>query len=281
MRVYLVRHGETDWNQQNRFQGWSDQPLSKLGVLQAHELRKRLSAISFDAVYSSDLQRARKTAEIMVKAKGVVLDMDGVLIDSMPYYAAAWRTALAEWGVTPPEVEFYRRESEGAELSIAHFFKAAGKNPAHGTVEAVTERIREVYERFPKMAFTDGAIELCRALKKDGRKLCVVTGSSASDIANFIAPEVLALFDATVSSEDYSNFKPDPEPYLLAVKRLGLEPDETIAIENAPFGIQSAKSAGLLTIALTSTLPSHELSQADLVIDRLARLYSWFNIKPC
>lgn len=62
LELWLIRHGETDWNTQGRIQGSSDTPLNSHGVRQAERLGARLQALSFDAVYASDLQRARSTA---------------------------------------------------------------------------------------------------------------------------------------------------------------------------------------------------------------------------
>jgi len=67
MRLYLARHGETDWNAAQRFQGWSDIPLNEVGRKQAAALADRLSVQYFDVVYCSDLQRAIETAKMIVK----------------------------------------------------------------------------------------------------------------------------------------------------------------------------------------------------------------------
>lgn len=63
--IYFVRHGETDWNVHGKMQGHTDIPLNATGEVQAHELREKFKGIRFDAVFSSDLQRAKKTAEIV------------------------------------------------------------------------------------------------------------------------------------------------------------------------------------------------------------------------
>lgn len=65
--VYLVRHGETAWNRERRFQGHQDVPLSPAGLFQAERLAQRLKSETFDAVYSSDLKRAVQTAEIVAR----------------------------------------------------------------------------------------------------------------------------------------------------------------------------------------------------------------------
>jgi broad specificity phosphatase PhoE len=67
--ILLARHGESDWNRTKRWQGFADRPLTDLGRRQAIELAARLEETELDAVYSSDLQRARETAEIVARSK--------------------------------------------------------------------------------------------------------------------------------------------------------------------------------------------------------------------
>ena len=76
--LLLVRHGETDWNAEGRLQGHTDRPLSDFGRRQAHELAEELDGEELEAIYSSDLARARETAEIVGRKLGLptVLDPD-------------------------------------------------------------------------------------------------------------------------------------------------------------------------------------------------------------
>lgn len=78
-RVYLVRHGETLWNHAMRYQGHADIPLNEKGYAQARAVARRLSSERIDAVYSSDLQRARATAEIIAAVHGLQVQVDSSL----------------------------------------------------------------------------------------------------------------------------------------------------------------------------------------------------------
>lgn len=75
-KLFLIRHGETDWNLEGRYQGQSDIPLNANGLLQAEKLAEKLRTQHLDAIYSSDLMRARRTAEILGQATGAPLHID-------------------------------------------------------------------------------------------------------------------------------------------------------------------------------------------------------------
>lgn len=79
MILFLVRHGVTEWNDARRYLGHSDLPLSTRGQMQAECLAKRLRSETFDAIYSSDLQRSVATAESIASAHGLSIQQDGRL----------------------------------------------------------------------------------------------------------------------------------------------------------------------------------------------------------
>ncbi|HEV2711523.1 MAG TPA: histidine phosphatase family protein [Gaiellaceae bacterium] len=72
--ILLARHGESDWNRARRWQGWADRPLTARGRQQARDLAARLGNTELDAVYSSDLQRARETADIVAQSRGLTVE---------------------------------------------------------------------------------------------------------------------------------------------------------------------------------------------------------------
>lgn len=77
--LYVARHGETEWNVQRRVQGHKDSPLTDLGLEQARQLARSLLAIHFDAVFSSDLLRAKRTAEIVALERKIAVDTSQLL----------------------------------------------------------------------------------------------------------------------------------------------------------------------------------------------------------
>jgi broad specificity phosphatase PhoE len=109
--ILLARHGESDWNRATRWQGFADRPLTELGREQALALADRLRGTELDAVYSSDLQRARETAEIVARSKDLHVE---VIRDLREVDVGSWS------GLTRAEAEArfpegYARWLQGAE----------------------------------------------------------------------------------------------------------------------------------------------------------------------
>ena len=76
MKIYLVRHGETDWNNEKRLQGWADISLNAKGVKEAEEVAEKLKNVHFDDAFCSDLERAEVTAETILKGRDIEVQMD-------------------------------------------------------------------------------------------------------------------------------------------------------------------------------------------------------------
>jgi sugar-phosphatase len=85
-------------------------------------------------------------------------------------------------------------------------------------------------------------------------------------LANLPTPKVL------VSADDVSKGKPDPEPYLMGAKLLGISPAECLVIEDAPAGIRAAHAGGMKAIGITSTYLAPELHEADAIVQKLAQI---------
>ena len=108
-QLYLVRHGQTDWNVDGRYQGQTDRPLNAAGRAQAMSLSRQLAGLRFVAVYSSDLERARETAEILAAPSGLAVQLDPrlreiklgewegqVMAEIAARYPAAWAERLRD-----------------------------------------------------------------------------------------------------------------------------------------------------------------------------------------
>ncbi len=145
LRLYLVRHGETDWNTEGRLQGQSDTPLSPAGIAQAYKLAARLARESIDAIWSSDLQRARQTAEIIAKPHGLEVNVSPVLREA----------SFGLWeGLT--ESEILERGDE--ELWRSYRANSVKHRPPEGELlEEICERMLGIVNRI-KSAHPSGTV---------------------------------------------------------------------------------------------------------------------------
>jgi broad specificity phosphatase PhoE len=132
-RLLLVRHGETDWNADGRLQGQTDRPLSDFGRTQAHKLAEELAAEKLEAIYSSDLARARETAEIVAGHFGLPVSFDPDLREK------DWGTWEGLTAVERDRVEFVGESTEAHEKRILRALRRISEaHPDGGSVLVVT-----------------------------------------------------------------------------------------------------------------------------------------------
>lgn len=109
-------------------------------------------------------------------------------------------------------------------------------------------------------------------LRKKGKKLAIVSASPREKLEKTVPKEFLKKFNIVISGDDTSEGKPNPEPYLVAMTKLNVSPEESVVIENAPLGVKSAKAAGAYCIALTTTLGKEYLKEADEIVKNIKEL---------
>ncbi len=202
------------------------------------------------------------------RLKAVIFDLDGVVIDSMPFYVKAWQVALKSYG-SVDEAEIYRREGEAKPLTAHDLYVAArGNQPSQEDIKKIVASVESTYKTVFHMKVVLGMKELLGELDRKGVKLALVTGSSRAtyDAVSKKQPSLFRLFHQTVTGDETEpdKGKPQPDPYVLAVKKLNVRPDHCIVVENAPLGIRAACAAKLMCLAFhtASALPEAALHAA-------------------
>jgi HAD superfamily hydrolase (TIGR01509 family) len=132
-----------------------------------------------------------------------------------------------------------------------------------------------------EMKLVDGVIEFIELAKKIFRHMAVVTSATKADL--MAAEEkfgFLKWFDVVQMGEDTHNHKPHPDPYLMAIRKLMIQPSEALVIEDSPNGVISARAAGCYVIGITTGFTSAELTTAgaDSVVGSFAEII--INLKP-
>ncbi|QZE13960.1 HAD family phosphatase [Halosquirtibacter laminarini] len=189
------------------------------------------------------------------KIKAVLFDMDGVLLDSMPYHEKAWCQLFRDEGVPFSREEAYLNEGRTGYNTIETIIvKATGNKPSRLKVEQLYERKKELMKQFPPVREIEGMPKVIEYLNEIGIKIGVVTGSSQDGVINKLKHfyNKIVIKESVITGLDVKNGKPHPEPYLKALSRVGVSAEETIVIENAPLGIESSVAANIETIAINT-----------------------------
>lgn len=205
--------------------------------------------------------------------RAVFFDMDGVLYDSMPNHASSWVKTMNEIGIPFSEEEAYMSEGKVGHATIdSAFLEHKGRTATEEEKNAIYSIKTGHFESNGATRLMHSAMEVLNQVKEQGLQIYVVTGSGQKSLIENLQANFPGIFerDKVVTAFDVKHGKPSPEPYLKALKLSGMQAHEAIVIENAPLGVESAKAAGLFTIAVnTGPLSSKVLvdSGADLVLD--------------
>jgi mannitol-1-/sugar-/sorbitol-6-phosphatase len=193
----------------------------------------------------------------------ILFDLDGVLVDSTGSVSRQWRLWAEENNIDPQKL-----------VEMAHGVRTieiVRRLAPHVDAEAEVKRLeKREADDHDGVAVMPGAAELLKSIPES--RWCVVTSGtrylahSRLRFAKLPTPRVL------VSADDVSKGKPDPEPYLMGAKLLGMNPAECLVIEDAPAGILAAHAGRMKAIAITSTYPASALGEADVVIQKLAQI---------
>ena len=203
--------------------------------------------------------------------KAVIFDMDGVLVDSMPYHADAWAAVFARVGIKIQREDIYKIEGSNHIGIIRLVFEKAGRIPEPEDFHKLAEEKKEIFLKINKATVFEGIYELIDILKNK-YALAVVSGSDKAVVKELIGRFFPDTFSVMVTGNDVKEGKPSPLSYLKAVEMLKVRKEDCIVIENAPLGVESAKRAGLYCIAIPTYVEPELLKNADIVLPDHARL---------
>ena len=197
--------------------------------------------------------------------KALLFDFDGVLAETLPDHFYAWQQVLIPEGIVPDELTL--RLSEGSpayEIAIA-LAAHSGKEISEELAKDYAAKKNRIFRARSKAPVYPGINELITFAQKHAMKVGLVTGTALANLQAILSPELLSHFDTIITDKDTQRGKPSPDPYLKASENLQVTPQESIVVENAPLGIQSAKAAGAFCIGLTTTLSREHLQGADVI----------------
>ncbi len=215
----------------------------------------------------------RRTSSRRLDIKCALFDMDGVLFDSMPMHAASWVGVMAQWNIPFTTEDAYLNEGRTGSATIELAARRAGMPPP--SEEEITAIYADKCARFNSFGDSlpiPGACNLVKELKAMGLRLTVVTGSAQRTLLSKIDTAYPGMFELgnMVTAFDVKHGKPSPEPYLMALGKMGVKHNEAFIVENAPLGAEAGRAANIFTIVVNTGPLSPDLfleSGADLLFN--------------
>jgi beta-phosphoglucomutase len=185
--------------------------------------------------------------------KGIIFDLDGVLVNSMPTHFQAWKEAFAKVaGLDITERDIYLLEGmRGMELVIKIFEQKGFSD--HSLARAVHDEKSKIFKETRSSEPCVGVKELIDTIRC---KKAVVSGSAKSDVETIIEEAFgKNKFDVVITADDIEKGKPDPSAFLQALRRMDVKPQDAVVVENAPLGAKAAKSAGMDCFVVLNNTP--------------------------
>ena len=211
----------------------------------------------------------------MGNIEGILFDFDGVIGDTITDLCITWQMAMKDFDVEISLEDYPPLEG----MDMYKIAKTLGRKYGKEFTEEECVKIKKTDDRYylenHTFKFFPEIHPIIDYLLASGKKLAVVTASPREKIERTVSEEFLRSFEGIVTLEDTRLKKPNPGPYLAGLKKLELPPGKCIVIENAPYGVTSAKRAGIYCVALATTMDRAHLKDADKTLSNHTELFEF------
>lgn len=210
----------------------------------------------------------------MKTPKLVIFDMDGTLIDSEGAIGRASKEALTEWGISPELKDFLEFTGQGDDKFVGGVARKYGLEYKR----EMKDRAYEIYMAHPeRIEVFPWSLSAVRGVLDRGISAAIASASDRVKV-HFnlrrvgVSPEE---FSAVISASDVTRQKPDPEIFLLAAARAGIDPCDCLVCEDSTSGVKAGKAAGMTVVGITTGYSRDELiaAGADIVADDLREIF--------
>jgi len=203
--------------------------------------------------------------------KAAILDLDGVIVNTVPLHFKAWQKMFSEYG-KEFSFEDYKEKVDGiprtdgarailTELSEDELKKAGDKKQAY---------FLEYLEK-EKILVYNTTVEIVKALREDGIKIAAIS-SSKNCLPILEKVGLVHLFDVIITGNDIIKGKPDPQVFFMAAERMSVEPAGCVVFEDAVLGVEAAKRAKMKCVGIDRYEKPERLKKADLVVSDLGEV---------
>ena len=181
--------------------------------------------------------------------KGVLSDMDGVILDSEKLYVRFWCEAAQFYGFPMQKEHALSIRSMARKFAVERLQGYFGDSFDYDAVRNKRIELMDAYVSEHGIEAKPGAKKLLRYLKDNGYRVALATATAADKASEYLERVgLLGYFDAVVSARMVKNGKPKPDIYLYAAQTLGFEPQDCVALEDSVNGVKAANAAGCKTV---------------------------------
>ncbi|MGC3987254.1 MAG: HAD family phosphatase [Pseudorhodoferax sp.] len=201
-----------------------------------------------------------------MKTEALIFDMDGTMVDSMPWHARSWVAFCRRHGIQMEAAEILARTT--GRTGVECMAEVFGRPLAEADALALVHEKEQIYRELFAATFSEvaGFTAFARQAAARGLKLAVGTAGDRHNIAFVMSrlamdPPPLAI----VGGDEGLSGKPTPAIFLEAARRIGAAPERCIVFEDAPFGIEAARRGGMRAVAVCSTHSAEELAGPHVI----------------
>ncbi|MCK4752276.1 MAG: HAD family phosphatase [Planctomycetes bacterium] len=214
--------------------------------------------------------------------RAVIFDFDGVIADSEALHLRAFNQVLTQFSIEISQQDYYKNYLGLSDFDL--FKLLIDQRVFESDVTQIKEFINQkkvIYEKLAKTEceIIEGVRDFLQLLNDNNIPMAICSGALLPEIEMILEGAKLhSFFEAIVSAEQIEKGKPDPEGFLVTLAKLNeknqnpIEPDECIVIEDSHWGLEAAKSAGMLTIAITNSYDADRLAMAEKIVSKLSEL---------
>ena len=204
--------------------------------------------------------------------EGVLFDLDGVIVDTLHYHYLAWKHMFEKYGGTVSKHTVLLHEGRISREILPILMQESGVSIPAEAWDRFIESKREYYRSIVRVKQYPKAFPVIETLKKRGYRVALVTACALKNMQHSISDAQQEHFDFIITGDEIPRAKPFPDPYLIAARELGIEAEKCLVVENAPLGIEAAKSAGMYCVAIETTLGKEFLTSADCIMQDIDQL---------
>jgi len=205
--------------------------------------------------------------------KAVIFDMDGLMFDTEPVTSKSYEKLIREYGKEPIfDSKTGLVHQAGLGKVLTSLIKE--KHNIDEDIEVLRQKRRKIFRQILEkegLEAKPGLLKLLNLFKSKKTKIALASNTSYESIKfNLRKAKISKYFKEIIAGEHVGNYKPHPDIYLEAAKRLGFDPSKCLVLEDSQFGVESGKAAGMKVIAVPNKYTSHQnFSKADLILNSL------------